>query len=98
MPVTTLRLSEVELQRLDRIARKQGIDRSVILRRAIAGGLREIALSDAIERYQRGECSVGRAASEAGVGLWGFLDELRRRAIPFLTDETYLEQLLEELG
>ena len=75
-----------------------GVDRSVVLRRAITGGLREIVLSDAIERYQRGESSAGRAASEAQVGLWEFLDELRRRAIPFRTDESYLEELIEELG
>jgi len=36
--------------------------------------------------------------SEAQVGLWEFLDELRRRAIPFRTDEAYLEELIEELG
>ena len=98
LPVTTVRLSEEELRRLDRVARGQGLDRSVVLRRAITGGLREIVLSDAIERYQRGESSAGRAASEAQVGLWEFLDELRRRAIPFRTDESYLEVLIEELG
>ena len=97
VPVTTLRLSDQELRRLDRIAKRQGVDRAVLLRKAIAGGLREIVLSDAIERYQRGECSAGRAASDAGIGLWEFLDELQRRAIPFRTDEAYLEQLIEEL-
>jgi len=98
VPVTTLRLSEEELRRLDRVARAQGLERSVVLRRAITGGLREIVLSDAVERYQRGESSTRRAASEAQVGLWEFLDELRRRAIPFRTDESYLEELIEELG
>ncbi len=98
MPVTTLRLSDDELRRIDRIARQQGVDRAVLLRRAIAGGVREILLSDAIGRYQRGECSAWRAASDAGVGLWEFLDELQRRGVPFRTDEGHLEGLIEELG
>jgi len=61
-------------------------------------GLRWIVLSNAIERYRRGACSAGRAASEAQLGLWEFLDELRCRAIPFRTDESYLEELIDELG
>lgn len=97
MPVTTLRLSEDELKRIDRIARKQGVDRAVILRRAIAGGLRAVQMEEAISRYQRGECSAWRAASDAGLGLWEVLDELERRGVPFRTDERHLEELLEEL-
>jgi len=97
MPVTTLRLSDDELRNLDRVAKEQGVDRAVLLRRAISGGLREIRLSDAIGRYQRGECSAGRAAEDAGVGLWEFLDELARRGVPFRTDERHLEKLIEEL-
>jgi len=79
MPVTTLRLSDEELRRIDRVAKQQGVDRAVLLRRAIAEGLREILMSDAITRYQRGECSAWRAASDGGLGLWEFLDELLRR-------------------
>ena len=97
VPVTTLRLSEDELRRIDRIAKRQDVDRAVLLRRAIAGGLREILLSDAILRYQHGDTSAWRAASDAGIGLWEFLDELRRRGVPFRTDEGHLEDLIEDL-
>jgi len=98
MPVTTLRLSDEELRRIDRIARKQGVDRAVILRKAIAGGLREVQMEEAVTRYQRGECSAWRAASDVGLGLWEFLDELRRRGVPFRTDERHLEDLIEGPG
>lgn len=98
MPVTTLRLSDDELRRIDRIAERQGVDRAVLLRRAIAEGVREILLADAITRYQRGACSAWRAASDAGIGLWEFLDELQRRGVPFRTDEQHLGGLIEELG
>lgn len=98
MPVTTLRLSEEELRHLDRVARSQGVDRSALLRKAIAGGLRDMVLDEAIVRYQKGECSVARAAEDAEVGLWEFLDVLARRGVPFRTDEAHLERLLEELG
>ncbi len=98
MPVTTLRLSDEEIRRIGRVAKRLGVDRAVLLRRAISGGLREIHISDAIERYQRGECSAWRAASDADIGLWEFLDELGRRGVPFRTDERHLERLIEELG
>ncbi len=98
MPVTTLRLSDEELRRIARIAKERGVDRSVLLRQAIAGGLQEILVSNAIARFQRGECSAWRAASDAGVGLWEFLDELQRRGVPFRTDERHLESLIEGLG
>ena len=98
MPVTTVRLSDEEFRRIDRIAERQGVERAVLLRRAIAGGLRDILVSDAVARVQRGECTVWRAASDAGLGLWEFLDELRRRGVPFRTDEAHLEALLEGHG
>jgi predicted transcriptional regulator len=96
--VTTLRLSDEELRRIDSIARKQGVDRSVILRKAIAGGLREVQMEEAVARYQRGECSAWRAATDAGLGLWEFLDELRGRGVLFRTDERHLEDLIEGPG
>lgn len=97
MPVTTLRLSEEELRHIDRLAKKQGTDRAALLRRAISGGLREILLEEALARFQRGECSAWRAASDAGLGLWEFLEELKRRGVPFRTDERQLEELMKEL-
>jgi len=95
MPVTTVRLSDEELKRLDRIAERQGVERAVLLRRAIAGGLRDILVSDAVAKVQRGESTVWRAARDARLGLWEFLDELHRRGVPFRTDEVHLEALLE---
>ena len=97
MPVTTLRLSDEELKKIDQIAQKKGVDRAAILRAAIAGGLREVQMEEAISRYQRGDCSAWRAASEAGLGLWELLDELQRRGTPFKTDERHLEELIEDL-
>ncbi len=55
-------------------------------------------LSRAIARFQRGECSAWRAASDAGVGLWEFLEELQRRGLQFRTDEQHLESLIRELA
>jgi len=97
VPVTTLRLPEEALRQIDRIAKRRKQDRATLLRQAIDGGLREILLGDAVDRFQRGECSAWRAASDAGLGLWEFLDELRRRGLRFQTDESHLESLIEEL-
>ena len=36
----------------------------------------------AIDRYVKEESSLSQSASVAGVSLWKFLDELRRRNVP----------------
>jgi predicted transcriptional regulator len=97
MPVTTVRLDDETLRRLDLLAEREGIDRATVIRRALERGMHQILLDRAAARYQRGECSAARAAEDAAVPLWEFLEFLHRRGIPFRTDEEHLEALLEEL-
>ncbi len=67
------------------------------MRRAIEKGLKDMILDQAVDRYQRGQCSAARAAQDVGLSLWEFLDILQLRRIPFRTDEEHLETLLGEL-
>ncbi|MFQ6013086.1 MAG: ribbon-helix-helix protein, CopG family [Thermoplasmata archaeon] len=97
MPVTTVRLDDETLRRLDRLAEREGVDRATVIRRALERGMRQILLNGAAVRYQRGECSAARAAEDSAIPLWEFLEFLRQRGIPFRTDEEHLEALLEEL-
>ncbi len=97
MPVTSIRLDKEDLKYLDEIASKQSVDRTTLIKRAIKLGVQDILLEDALQRYQKGLCSAWKAASEAQISLWEFLDELKKRDIGFRVDEIKLKNALKEL-
>ncbi|KXB00491.1 hypothetical protein AKJ42_00520 [candidate division MSBL1 archaeon SCGC-AAA261C02] len=97
MPVTSVRLSDNLLKELDSLAEDQGVDRSTVLKRALKAGVREIRIDEAIKKYQDGLVSAWRAAWEARVSLWEFVDVLEKRGIGFSTSDEDLEEMLEEL-
>lgn len=96
--VTSVRIPPDDLARLRKLAERLKVDRSTIIRRAIDAGVREILLQEALARYQRGEGSAWFCAREAGFNLLVFMDEMKKRGVPFRTDEELLEQQLEEFG
>lgn len=97
MSTTSVRLPDELLAALDRLAEKEHVDRSTLIRRAIEEGLQDIALDRAIQAYQRGGVTAWRAAGEEGISLWRLLDELERRDLWFQTDEETLREQLEAL-
>ena len=70
-----LRKSLRELQSLT------GEDQSTLLRRVVDKGLTEARMDIAVERYTKNKESLEKASGVAGVSLWRFLDELRRRNV-----------------
>lgn len=98
MVATSVRLPDDLLERLDAFSADEHTDRSVVLRRAIERGLTDLLLDRAVDRYQAGSVTAWRAAEEAGVTLWAFLDELDRRGLGLRTDEDLLLEQVEALG
>ena len=70
-----MRKSLKELQELT------GEDQSSLLRKLVQKGLTEARIDIAVERYIKETASLEQASSMAGVSLWRFLDELRRRNV-----------------
>lgn len=97
MGVTTVRLDDSLIDELDSFAKKEHVDRSTVLKKALEMGLREIKLEDALKAYQKGKISAWKAAELAGISLWEFLDILKRRDIGFRTAEPELEEMLGEI-
>ena len=98
MPVTTVRIDKEELLWLDELADRQDVDRSALIKRALRKGVREILIEEAVAKYLENRCSAWAAAEEANISLWEFLEELRKRNVPFRTDESEIEKELEELA
>lgn len=93
--VTTIRIDRETLRLLDRMARALHTDRSTLLRRAVQKGARAELLDEAVSQYVQGHLSAGAAKEWAGVSYAEFLDELKRRGLPYLTDEEGTERELE---
>jgi predicted HTH domain antitoxin len=58
-----------------------GEDQSTLLRRLLDKGLAEVKMEIAVESYVKGKTSLEKSAEIAGVSLWAFLDELRKRNV-----------------
>lgn len=58
-----------------------GEDQSSLLRRLVDKGLTEVKIDIATDNYVKGKTSLEQSSKIAGVSLWRFLDELRKRNI-----------------
>ncbi|MBI2936851.1 MAG: UPF0175 family protein [Thaumarchaeota archaeon] len=58
-----------------------GEDQSTLLRRLLDKGLAEVKMEIAVDNYVKGKTSLEKSSETAGVSLWSFLDELRKRNI-----------------
>lgn len=97
MPSTSVRLPDDLLDALDRMAEREQVDRSTMIRRSIEEGLEEIAIREAIRRYDEGGITAWSAARDAGIPLLAFVHELERRDKWFRTDEETLKEQLDQL-
>ncbi len=70
-----LRKSLRELQELT------GDDQSTLLTKLVDRGVGEAKMDIAVDRYVKEKSSLEQSSGIAGVSLWRFLDELRRRNV-----------------
>ena len=85
------------LRDVTELARQKKTSRSIILNESTRLGFREIAVRFAIEEYQRGHISVGRAAEISGLGLAEFMEEMRKCGItPRYDREPLTKEIVDE--
>ncbi|HLF06903.1 MAG TPA: UPF0175 family protein [Thermoplasmata archaeon] len=78
----TLRVPDWVARDADELAEYERRPRSQLLRETLEEGLRGRKLDRTLERYGKGEISLGRAAAEAGVTVFDIIDEGHRRNLP----------------
>ena len=81
MKVLTLRLPEDVLEKIDNIARREGKERSEVIREILKIGLRDKFIEDALKAYKEGKVSIWKAAKIAGLSLWEFVEILKDKSI-----------------
>ena len=86
------------IEELDRISKKRGVHRSVIIREMLSEGIREYKLKKALELLRERKITVWRAAEMAGVTYVEILDGLRRYNIPFPVTLEEIKREIEEIS
>ena len=91
----TLRLPPQTAKKLQEIAKKEGKDRSTLIRELLENGVKQKSTEQAIELYQAGQVTAWKAAQLAGTSLWAFYKLLEEKGIILQYSEHDLEQDLK---
>ena len=78
-----------------RLAREEGLTRSELAREVFEAGLKSVRERKALEEFYAGRTSFLKAAHEAGVSAYEFLELLKATKRPFI--EISQQELKEEL-
>lgn len=89
----TLRLDRDLLDRIDDLARDEGVDRTELVRRLLADGLADRRMEAAIGQYAAGRRSAWSASESAGVDLYEMLDRIAEAGIAYRMDPDALDRL-----
>lgn len=79
MPTISARISDDELAELEAVAELLEDDRSTTIRKALAEGLQELRVREAVGRYQQGDVAVTEASRIAGLSVAEWLEVARER-------------------
>ncbi|WP_435180043.1 UPF0175 family protein [Halorussus sp. AFM4] len=97
MENVTTRMSDEELDLVDRLAEQHDGSRSDAIRAAIRAGAREELVRVALQKYQHGEVGMRGAADIAGLTVAEMMDEANERGVLRNYDEADLESDVENL-
>ena len=88
----TLRLPPQTAKKIQEIAKKEGKDRSTLIRELLENGVKEKSVEHAVELYRTGQVTAWKAAQLAGVSLRYFYKLLEEKAVPIQYSEHDLEE------
>ena len=88
----TLRLPPKTAKKLQEIARKEGKDRSTLIREILENGIKQKSMEQAVELYRTGQVTAWKAAQLGGVSLWVFYKVLEEKGVTIQYSEHDLEQ------
>ncbi len=91
----TLRLPPQTAKKLREIAKKEGKDRSTLIRELLENGVKQKSIDQAVELYRTGRVTAWKAAQLAGVSLWTIYKVLEEKGVLLQYTEHDLEQDLK---
>ncbi len=75
------RIDDEDAEKLEKIAEKEHIDRSALVRKFILQKLKEYEIKQMTELYQKGIVSLQEAASQANVSLYEIMEYVQKENI-----------------
>ena len=82
MPVTVTTRVEDELAKIiDEVAKREGMDRSTVIRRFLLRAVKEWVVERALEDYELGKLTLWQAAAQCGLSLWEMISEIKKKEI-----------------
>jgi len=96
--VISARLSKERLKLVEEIAKRERVDKSTVLDRALEEYAKEWKLRTAVESYREGSVTLSRAAEIAGISIWEMIDILGKRKVQLQYDVEDLEEDLKALS
>lgn len=82
MPITlTTRVDDELAKIIDEIARKEGMDRSTVIRRFLLKAVKDWLIEESLKEYEEGKITLWQAASKCGLSLWEMINEVKKRII-----------------
>jgi predicted HTH domain antitoxin len=82
LEAVTARLPREILTEVERLAQKEKVDRSELIRRLLDFALQQKKIEEAIQAYQEGRVTLWKAAEMAGVSLRGMMEIAGEKKIP----------------
>jgi len=97
MPLETVtaRLPKKTLQEIERLAEKEKVDRSELIRRLLDAALQERRIEEALQAYREGKVTLWKAAEMAGLSLRAMIELTKAKKIPIPYTLEDLERDLE---
>ncbi len=94
------RIDDEAAEKLEKIAKKENIDRSALVRKFILQKLKEYEIKQMTELYQKGIVSLQEAASQANVSLYEIMEHVQRENIhpPDQTKEEIIAEIEQSKG
>ena len=75
------RMDDKDVEKLEKIAKKENLDRSALIRKFILQKLKEYDIKQMTELYQKGIVSLQEAASQADVSLYDLMEYVQKENI-----------------
>jgi predicted HTH domain antitoxin len=95
MPVTlTTRVDDELAKLIDEIAKREGMDRSTIMRRFLSKAVKDWLIEKNLKDYEEGKITLWQAAENCNLSLWEIINEAKKRGV--LVPYT-LEDLKEDI-
>ena len=70
------RLSEDELDLLNSLADRAGLDRATMTKKLLRRGLDQFRFEEAVASYRASKVTLSRAAEMAGISIWDFIGRM----------------------